>query len=119
MRQPEIAGDAVGELAEELPQRALERQLRAERQRAVTGNQRRTAVLPGKHAQLEAVRSEAGAVAETELERRAVCQHRLLHVLLRGPALHAVLGAHLEPISTPEQTIDAGIARRDVKHRIA
>src|SRR5213082_4089072 len=85
MRQPYIARDAVGEPAEELAHRCLQRQLRVERKRRIPGYVVGAAIGSGEQAHLVAVRVEAGAVADTEPERRAVRQHHLQHVPLRGP----------------------------------
>ena len=54
----------------------------------------------------------------SESERRAVGQHGLQHVALRGPALDAALGAHLEPVGAAEQHVDALIARHHVEYRV-
>jgi len=119
VRKTDIAGHAVGELAEILAEGPLERELRVERHRHVTGDQGRAAVLAGKDAHLVAVRGEPGAITEGELELRTVGQHRLLHVSQRRPALDAALGAHLEPVGAAEQHVHALIARHGVEHRVA
>jgi len=55
------------------------------------------------------------AIAQIELEGRAVGQHRPQHVALRGPTLHTALRPNLEPIRAAEQNLHALVTFRHVK----
>src|SRR5579863_6445679 len=65
------------------------------------------------------MRRKAGAIAEVEAKGRAVGPLRQEHVALRGPALDAALGAHLEPVGAAEQHLHTLIAGHRVEHREA
>src|SRR5262249_6764923 len=79
----------------------------------------RAAVIARENAALDAMGREARAIAEREGEGCAVREHHLLHVLLRGPAFDATLGAHFKVVGASLEDVDALVARHDLHHLIA
>src|SRR5262249_28449907 len=117
MSETQVARDAVRVFAQELSDRELHGQLRVQRARGLGGNLCGAAVLAREDDHLESVRREAGAVAEIELERRAIRKNRPQHVALRGPTLHTALGTDLEPIGATVENFDALVPVRDIEYR--
>jgi hypothetical protein len=119
VHQSERGAVAVGEFAEYVVERQLDRQVVAEGVAAEHRDQTGAGEVAGHHAGLPAAAHIVLARRLLQVERLAGRLQRRDHLFARRPALDAAVGAQLEPVGAALDDRDLAAALDHVEHGIA
>jgi hypothetical protein len=119
VHQAERRAVAVGEFADDVIERELDRQVVAERVAAEPRDQAGAGKVTARYAGLPAATHIVLARGLLQVERLAGWLERRDHLLARHPALDAAVGADLEPVGAALDDLDFAAALDDVKDGIA